>query len=205
MRCIVFLSSLYRRSRPLRRILVVAFTGLSLLSPRGLRAQAAIRATVSTVPTVGSLVRVTLLPDLRGRQLKRVATVLAISLDSLRLAWRAGDTASLSVVEMHRLEVGLGPRRPVVETMGIGALVGGAGLGALAALRYEDNGFFSRSDEAAAGALVGAAFGAAIGGVVGALRTTERWRTVYRSGERVSTAVTPMLGPMRGVQVRVAF
>jgi hypothetical protein len=123
----------------------------------------------------------------------------------MRLAWRGGDTASLALLEMRRLQLGLGPHRQIAASIGVGALVGGAGLGLLTALTTKDDLFFSRGELAAAAGLVGALGGAVIGGVVGTFRTSERWRTVYRAGERRGVAVTPLLGRTRGLHVRVAF
>lgn len=181
-------------------------TAVLAISVRGVHAQEPSgRAAMRSVPAVGSLVRVTLPPDVRGRRLRREATVLAGSADSLRVAWRTGDTASLSLVELQQLELGLGPHRPVAASAAWGALVGGVGLAIVAYATNDDDFLFSRGEIASIAALGGALGGSAIGAVVGTMRTSERWRTVYRAGYRTGIAVTPVLGRVRGVQVRVAF
>lgn len=185
----------------LRPCALALLAAISVPGTRPLQAQPAPSRSATAIPGVNSLVRVTLPPDLRGRRQTREATVLASSPDSLRLAWRAGDTASLAVVEMHRLELGLGPHRPIAASAAWGALVGGVGLTVRTFATAEDGFWFSRSEIAAAAGLVGALGGAAIGAVVGTLRTSERWRTVYRAG----AAMTPVLGRERGVQLRIAF
>lgn len=205
MRRIVFRSRVRPRAFSLCGLLAIAVAGLSLLPPSGLGAQTRVHDAMRTVPPIGSLVRVTLPPDVRGRRLRREATVLAGSPDSLRLAWRTGDTTSLSVGEMHRLELGLGPHRPVAAAAAWGALGGGVGLAVVAYATSEDGFLFSRGEIAAAAGLAGALGGAAIGAVVGTLRLSERWRTIYRAGDRLGVVVTPVLGHARGVQVRVAF
>jgi hypothetical protein len=190
--------------RPLssRPRLLILLGAVMLPGPRILPAQAATRDASLLRPAAGQLVRVTLPPDLRGRQRTRDAVVLASSPDSMRLAWRGGDTASLALLEMRRLELGLGPHRPVAASAAWGALIGGVGLGVFVRITTDD-GFFSSREIAAVAALAGALGGAAIGAVVGNLRTSERWRTVYRSGDRV--AVMPVLGRERGVRLRITF
>jgi len=191
--------------RIVRSCAAALITAVLMLSPRGVHAQAAGSASMSTVPAVGSLVRVTLPPDLQGRRVKREAIVVLSSPDSMQLAWRAGDTASLAVVEMHRLELSQGAHRPIASSMGWGALAGGVGLTVRTFATAEDGFWFSRSEIAAAAGLVGALGGAVIGGVVGSTRTSERWRTVFRAGDRLGVAVTPVLGRTRGVHMRMAF
>lgn len=195
-------SAIRRFLRPCTAALI---TAVLALSARAVHAQAPGGASGSTVPAAGSLVRVTLPPDLQGRRVKREAIVVGSRADSMRLAWRAGDTASLALVEMHQLELGLGTRRPIAASMGWGALAGGVGLGLITYLSNESDFLFNRGELAAAAGLVGALGGAVIGGVVGATRTSERWRTVYRAGDRLGVAVTPVLGRTRGVHVRVSF
>lgn len=191
--------------RFLRPFVAALITAVLALFARDAHAQSPGGTSVSSVPAAGSVVRVTLPPDLRGRQRKQEAIVLASSADSLRLAWRTGDTASMAVVEMRRLELGLGPGRPIAASMGWGALAGGVGFALITFLSNEGDFIFSRGEVTAMAGTVGALGGAIIGGVVGASRTTERWRTVYRAGDRIGVAVTPALGRMRGVQVRLAF
>lgn len=191
--------------RILRPCAAALVTAVLTLTPRFLLAQASGSASVSTVPAAGRLVRVTLPPDLRGRRVKREGIVVASSPDSMRLAWQSGDTASLRVVDMQRLELGMGAHRPIAASVGVGALVGGAGLGLVTFLSAEDDFLFSRGEVTAFASLAGALGGAAIGGLVGASRTSERWRTVYRAGDRMGVAITPVLGRTRGLQVRVAF
>ncbi len=195
-------SAIRRFLRPCTAALI---TAVLALSARAVPAQAPGGASGSTMPAAGSLVRVTLPPDLQGRRVKREAIVVLSSPDSMQLAWRAGDTASLAVVEMHRLELSQGAHRPIASSMGWGALVGGVGLTVRTFATAEDGFWFSRSEIAAAAGLAGALGGAAIGAVVGTLRMSERWRTIYRAGDRSGIAVTPVLGRARGVQVRVAF
>jgi len=192
------------------RLAAVLLATLTTLAPHAVRAQSTTRSGTDLVPVSGSLVRVTLQqPNARGHRPRVQARVLTAGPDSLRLAWLSGDTTTLALHDMSRLELGTGPHRPILSSIGMGTVAGGFGLGFLAALSYDDGSCtflcFSRGEVAGIAGMIGAIGGAAVGGIVGLSRTTERWRTVHRAVEQTRVAVTPVLGQSRGVQVRVAF
>jgi hypothetical protein len=119
--------------------------------------------------TVGSRVRVTLPPGPEGKRPRFEGTLLEAGPDSVRVAWLARDTTALPAADVRRLEVSLGQHRPVLSSIGRGALIGGGSLALVSFLsadrdRCDESGcdwfYLSPGEAALVGGLMGLSTGA---------------------------------------------
>lgn len=193
------------------------FASAAVLSPVTAAAQPG-KANAIIVPEPGARVRVSLptLPDIRQQRI--TGTLASLTRDSVRVAIRPGDTATVALDALEKFEVSLGQRRPVLSSIGAGALIGGGLLAVIAASAESDSCTgeygclleFSRGEAAAIGGVFGAVTGALIGGIVGAMRVTDRWQPVATAPLRSRVvfegmSLTPPLGRPAGLAVRLRF
>ena len=141
-------------------------------------------------------------------------SVVALGRDTLRVIWPGTTETALRVADIQKLEYMSGRRRRVRRSLLIGT-VGGVALGtAAAAMTYkpcESTEFLgcllapdSRSEQAAAGALLGGVTGLVIGGVAG-LIPRDRWERVRLDGSVVHLRTRTLPHGAQGLGLAVAF
>lgn len=128
---------------------------------------------------------------------RRVATVSAVRRDSLVLFMKKGNSATVALSDIDRMQVSVGRRRMVLRGMLAGGLIGavtGAAAGAATYEECKDQICFltpvSAGEAAAGGATILGVVGVAVGGVIGALVTTDRWGPATVPGT-ISVAPSP--------------
>lgn len=196
-----------------RNTSVLAFLVAAVCCATSTSAQAQTPATVSMMtPVVGNKLRVTLESDQSGKMRRAEGILIASTPDSLHIAWATGQQTMIARDTVRRLEVSLGQYRPVLSSIGAGALWGGAGFATLAALTYDDpcptNDCwydYSRGDEALFAGIGGLVLGTVVGAIVGAVRQTDRWHAVSPRSLPSRVTVTPVIGQSRGLRVGVVF